>query len=260
MAEFEMRWTKKIFGNPPLENPTELTEAPETVGDTPSVSSVSSISGGFVEKNCTCPKSTGPAGVGRGYSPCPVCAYTWRCKDCGGCRQCGLPARKVKTEERDLPFPLGFGGLDSAEVARAERINLALGVVDPLKGKLSVINWLYQHYRDLGNHEVADQLKQAYWQLREPDLPLLALTRMGELDEATLLRRLVNGQKWLGEHLHSIDGGAADAEFSKALAGWTRMEADLRQDHGYQGCIHGEGGRCPDDAAVSCDVCVAGLH
>jgi hypothetical protein len=157
----------------------------------------------------------------------------------------------------DLPFPIGFGGLDSAEVARAERINLALGVTDPLKSKLSVVNWLYQHYRDLGNDEITHQLKQAYWQLREPDPGLVALTHMGELDEATLLRRLVNGQKWLGEHLHDIDGGAADAEFSKALAGWARMETHLRQHHGYQGCIHGEGRRCPDDAAVSCDACVA---
>ena len=112
---------------------------------------------------CTCPKPAGPAGVGREYSPCPMCGYTWRCKDCGGCRQCGLPSRKVKTEDMDLPFPIGFGGLDSAEVARAERINLALGVTDPLKSKLSVVNWLYQHYRDLGNDEITHQLKQAYW-------------------------------------------------------------------------------------------------
>jgi hypothetical protein len=213
-----------------------------------------------VSEACTCPTPNGPAGVGREYSPCPVCGYTWRCRDCGGCRQCGLPSRKVKTEAGDLPFPLGYGGLDSAEVARAERINLALGMTDPLDSKLSVINWLYQHYRDLGNHETADQLKQAYWQLREPDPGLVELVRIGELDEATLLSRLVNGQKWLGEHLHDIDGGAADKEYGKGLAAWGQMEAHLRQKHGYRDCIHGEGCRCPDDAAVSCDACVVGLH
>src|SRR5919106_2097644 len=249
MTEFTSKWQNF--------SPEGSGIAVSKVAKAPSDTFATSIAEGLGQKNstaCTCLRPVGPAGCGPNYPVCSACGYTWYCKTCGGCRQCATPGRKVKTEDGDLPFPIGFGGLDSAEVARAERINLALGVTAPLDSKLSVINWLYQHYRDLGHHEIADQLKQAYWQLREPDSPLLALTRMGELDEATLLRRLVNGQKWLGEHLHSIDGGAADAEFSKALAGWTRMEADLRQDHGYQGCIHGEGGRCPDDAAGSCDV------
>jgi hypothetical protein len=156
----------------------------------------------------------------------------------------------------DLPFPLGFGGLDAEQVAQAERINLALGVTDPLDSKLSVINWLCQVYRDRGNYEIAEQLKEAYWSLREPDADVVSLARMGEMDEVTLLRRLVNGQKWLSDHLHEIDVAIHDEAFGKALAAWGQMEAHLRIKHGYLGCIHGEGQRCPADSIVSCDACV----
>jgi hypothetical protein len=150
-----------------------------------------------VPNACTCPAPIGPAGCGPDYPKCSACGYTWCCKDCGGCRQCKSPGQRVKTEDSELPFPLGFGGLDAEQVAVAERINLALGVTDPLDSKLSVINWIYQHYRNLGNHEIAEQLKQAYWQLREPDPDLIALSKMGEADQETLLRRLRKGQEWL---------------------------------------------------------------
>ncbi|HZA24387.1 MAG TPA: hypothetical protein VFA32_17605 [Dehalococcoidia bacterium] len=46
---------------------------------------------------CTCPKPVGPAGCGPDYPVCSACRYTWYCKDCGGCRQCASPGRKVKT-------------------------------------------------------------------------------------------------------------------------------------------------------------------
>jgi hypothetical protein len=167
----------------------------------------------------------------------------------------------VRAEEADLPFPLGFGGLDGEEVARAERINLALGVTDPLDSKLSVVNWLYQHYRDLGDSEIANQLKEAYWSLREQNADVVSLARMGELDEATLLRRLINGQKWLAQEHEkwATDSPDADADgvFQKALDGWVAMEAHLRGEHGYRGCIHGEGRRCPDEDldVVRCDAC-----
>jgi hypothetical protein len=49
---------------------------------------------------------------------------------------------------------------------------------------------------------------------------------------------------------------ATDEAFQKALDGWVEMEAQLRQQHGYRGCIHGQGQHCPEDAVVSCDVCV----
>jgi hypothetical protein len=269
MAEFEMRWTKKIFGNTPLDDPmddpTKLTEIASPTGSGDSVSFVSSISEGFVEKSCTCPKPTGPAEVGREYSPCPVCGYTWRCPDCSGCCQCELPSRKVKTTEgTDLPFPIGYGGLDSEQVARAERINLALGVTDPLDSKLSVVNWLYQYYRDLGNHEIAEQLKQAYWQLREPDRDLVCLSKMGEADQETLLRRLRNGQKWLTREYETrmVDNPEVtiDEHFQRALDTWVQWETHLRIKHGWQGCIHPEGQRCPDDSVISCDACATAPH
>jgi hypothetical protein len=142
----------------------------------------------------------------------------------------------------------------------AERINLRLGVTDPLDSKLSVINWLYQHYRDLGSHEIASQLKQAYAQLREPDPELMALGKMGEADLETILRRLRNGQKWLTSEYETrmVDNPEVtiDEHFQKALDTWVQWETRLRVKHGWQGCIHPEGQRCPRNSVVSCDFCI----
>jgi hypothetical protein len=46
--------------------------------------------------DCTCPRRVGPAGCGPDYPACSACGYTWYCKDCGGCRQCASPGRKVR--------------------------------------------------------------------------------------------------------------------------------------------------------------------
>jgi hypothetical protein len=159
------------------------------------------------------------------------------------------------SQETDLPFPIGNGGLDPAQVEMAERHNTRLGVADPVQQRLNVLWWLYQHYQESGNTDMAAQVKTAYYSLRDADADVVRLTRMGELDESTLRRRLVNGQKWLGEHVQEIDGATADKEFGKALAAWGQMEVHLRQEHGYGTCIHGEGQRCPEDAVVSCDAC-----
>jgi hypothetical protein len=162
--------------------------------------------------------------------------------------------------ETDLPLPLGFAGLDREEIARVERVNLSLGVTDPLDSKLSVLNWLCQNYRDLGNREIAGQLKEAYWRLREPDPDLVTLSNMGEADEATLCR-LCNGQEWLTREYATkmLDNPEAmiDEYFQKALDAWVQWETHLRTQHGYQACIHGEGQRCPGDSVVSCDGCVS---
>jgi hypothetical protein len=135
-------------------------------------------------------------------------------------------------------------------------------VTDPLGSKLSVVNWLYQHYRDLGNHEIADQLKQAYRQLREPDRDLVCLSKMGEADLDTLLRRLRNGQKWLTDEYMTrmVDNPEVtiDEHFQRALDTWVQWETHLRIKHGYRGCIHGPDGHCPDGGlvVVRCDACV----
>jgi hypothetical protein len=75
MADFERRWSKKFLPQPYEPRLTELTK----------------LSG-----PCVCPVAAGPAGVGPDYPVCSSCNYTWRCKDCGGCRQCAAPGRKVR--------------------------------------------------------------------------------------------------------------------------------------------------------------------
>ncbi|HZA21525.1 MAG TPA: hypothetical protein VFA32_02800 [Dehalococcoidia bacterium] len=160
----------------------------------------------------------------------------------------------------DLPFPLGNGGLDAGEVARAEYHNTRLGEVDPVERRLKVLFWLLQLYQESGDADMAAQVKTAYYSLRDGNPDVVRLARMGELDESILLKRLVNGQHWLRQEHEkwSADSpdAATDEAFQKALDGWVVMEADLRQRHGYRGCIHGEDLHCPVDAAVTCDFCV----
>jgi hypothetical protein len=141
---------------------------------------------------CSCPPPIGPAGCGPNYPICSACGYTWYRKDCGGCRQCAAPGRKVRTEEVDLPFPIGNGGLDPVQ-------------------------------------------------------------------EETLLKRLRSSQRWLTAELENWAAGnpdaASDTDFQKALDGWVAMEMQLRERHGYMGCIHGTGEHCPPDSVMNCDAC-----
>jgi hypothetical protein len=188
---------------------------------------------------CTCPRTIGAAGCGRDYPACTICGYTWRCKTCGGCRQCAAPGRQVRqTDEADLPFPIGNGGLDPAQVEMAERHNTRLGVVDPVERRLNVLFWLMQHYRQIGDTGMAGEVKAAYCSLRDADPDVVRLTCMGEMDEITLLKRLVNGQKWLtAQHqawLDSKPDAASDERFSVALATWSEMERSLRLVFGYR--------------------------
>jgi hypothetical protein len=75
------------------------------------------------------------------------------------------------------------------------------------------------------------------------------------------LERLQRGQAWLFEEhekwLNDTPGAASDSYFQKALDGRVAMEAQLREHHGYRGCIHGEGERCPANSVVTCDACVS---
>jgi hypothetical protein len=211
---------------------------------------------------CTCPSPNGAAGCGPGYPVCVACGYTWCCKTCGGCRQCAAPGRKVKTEAGDLPFPIGNGGLDPVQAEMAERHNTRLSVVDPAARRLNVLWWLYQHYQESGDSDLAAEVKTAYESLRDANPDVVRLVRIGELSEETLLLRLCNGQRWLTVELENwlndAPDAANDSDFQKALDGWVAMEVQLREQHRYRGCIHGPDGHCPSGQldVVRCHACV----
>ncbi len=69
-------------------------------------------------------------------------------------------------------------------------------------------------------------------------------------DSPVLLTRLRNGHEWLldqHEHWQSDDTTAADdAEFSRVWDSWWRLDTKLRASNGFQGCIYGAGGTCPE--------------
>jgi hypothetical protein len=65
-----------------------------------------------------------------------------------------------------------------------------------------------------------------------------------------LLDRLRKGQSWLlNQHeLWRLDDTTAadDAEFSRVWNSWWRLDTKLRTSNGFQGCIYGTGGACPE--------------
>ena len=68
-------------------------------------------------------------------------------------------------------------------------------------------------------------------------------------DSPVLLTRLRIGQAWLLDQHSRWPGdttAANDAEFSRAWNGWWELDRKLRADHGFQGCIYGPDGGCPD--------------
>jgi hypothetical protein len=169
------------------------------------------------------------------------------------------PSRAPSPVVADLPFPIGNGGLDPVQVEIAERHNARLGVVDPAERRLNVLFCLMQHYQGIGESKVANEVKTAYYSLRNANPDVVQLLRIGELSEEALLKRLRNGQRWLTVELEKWatdkPDAASDADFQKALDGWVAMEVQLREQHGYLGCIHGEGQRCPGAAIVNCTAC-----
>ena len=77
-----------------------------------------------------------------------------------------------------------------------------------------------------------------------------------------LLFQLQTGSRWLTLQYqawldHERDA-ANDEEFSVVLATWTELEQELRES-GYQACIYGAQQRCPQNAPVRCDSCVAAI-
>jgi hypothetical protein len=255
MIEFSSKWQNFSPKGPDI----EVSKVPEGAFETFDTSIAEALSE-KISAACTCPTPSGPAGCGPKYPVCFACGYTWYCKDCGGCRQCAAPGRKVcQPDELDLPFPLGNGGLDPVQVEMAERHNTRLGVVDPLERRLNVLFWLMQHYQGIGDDEMAAEVKGAYYSLRNANPDVVRLVRVGELSEETLLKRLRNGQRWLTMELEkwATDNpdAVSDTDFQKALDGWVAMEIQLREQHGYRGCVLGEGQRCPAESVVICDAC-----
>ena len=91
--------------------------------------------------------------------------------------------------------------------------------------------------------------------------------RMSAEPTAWLLRRLVNGQRWLTDthlELATLPGaGLSDprnAQVGDGLNLWDRLEKLLRSGvcrYPADTCIHGPGKHCPRDAVVICEACVS---
>ena len=91
--------------------------------------------------------------------------------------------RTPTTQLIDLPWPLGYGGLPADEVARAEIHNDRLDVHDPVERRLQVLQWMWQHFRDQGDQYMAQQMKDAYHELRHADPSIQALCGLCEYSE-----------------------------------------------------------------------------
>lgn len=75
---------------------------------------------------------------------------------------------------------------------------------------------------------------------------------INEINEirGTLLDRLRAGQVWLLDQHHRWQNddttAATDAEFSRVWNSWWALDERLRAEYGFQGCIYGPGGACPE--------------
>ena len=73
-----------------------------------------------------------------------------------------------------------------------------------------------------------------------------------------LIASLRKGHEWLRKQHNALfdDPGSVDLDqYTRGLDKWDGLEVTLRQIHGYEGCILGEGIRCPDDAQPTCAAC-----
>ena len=69
----------------------------------------------------------------------------------------------------DLPWPIGYGGLPADEVAKAEDYNARENITDPVDRRLNVLSWMRCYYRDRGDQDMAQEMKEEYHQLRHAD-------------------------------------------------------------------------------------------
>ena len=74
-----------------------------------------------------------------------------------------------RAEFIDLPWPLGYGGLPQEEVAKAERDNDRIGMTDKVDRRLNVLSWMRCYFRDRGDVEMAQEMKDTYHELRHAD-------------------------------------------------------------------------------------------
>ena len=85
--------------------------------------------------------------------------------------------------------------------------------------------------------------------MRSNKLELLAILS-GDDDADILLARLKVGHSWLllqhGLWQSGDPNAANDAEFSRVWNGWWTLDARLRVNHGFQGCIFGSDESCPE--------------
>ena len=68
----------------------------------------------------------------------------------------------VSIPETELPFPIGYGGLPSAQVEVAKAVMDNWDITDPVLRKYNVLSWIRGHYQDRGeNHgELYENIKQ----------------------------------------------------------------------------------------------------
>ena len=79
----------------------------------------------------------------------------------------------------------------------------------------------------------------------------------GDGSQSVLLARLQSGHNWLiDQHQRWQSGDATsvtDEEFSRVWNGWWELDEELRADLGFQGCIYGPEGNCPE--GLPCQGC-----
>ena len=90
-----------------------------------------------------------------------------------------------RTELIDLPWPVGYGGLPADEVQSAESNNDRLGITDPVQRRLNVLSWMRCYYRDLGDIEMAQEMKEAYHELRHADPSIQAICGICQYEQQT---------------------------------------------------------------------------
>ena len=97
----------------------------------------------------------------------------------------------------------------------------------------------YDVFNELNEFDNAPRVDQSTGRLRD---------REPEIRD--LIKRLQAGHQWLLEQhrLWQTDDStaASDSEFSRVWNGWWEFDDQLRDEHGFQGCVYGPAKKCPD--------------
>ena len=97
----------------------------------------------------------------------------------------------------------------------------------------------YDVFNELNEFDNAPRVNQSTGRLRD-----------GEPEIRDLIKRLQAGHQWLLEQ-HRLwqtndSTAASDSEFSRVWNGWWELDDRLRDEHGFQDCVYGPAGECPD--------------